>query len=288
MTQFVIGIGSQRAGSTLLHRILEECTTIYMNPVKELHYFDTLYKVRSEQTLRTFSLRQLEREISNISAATDFSFIDKRYKNFLRTNMLLAVKKVNTIDYIDLFRPCVIDHNILGEITPEYMVLPEKGINKMRETVGKDTKIILLARNPVKRFISAFKLMMINLPGADMSQFESNLLSILKDENEWLDIQDLFNDYELSLSKFQKHFSNVLFLSYDDLFGNVEKTADSLSDFLGISVSLPQYYKLINTKVNALDETKDLSRETVALLENRYSKQQAYLDKVFGDGGCSK
>lgn len=35
--KFVIGIGSQRAGSTLLHKILDECTNIFIHPVKELH-----------------------------------------------------------------------------------------------------------------------------------------------------------------------------------------------------------------------------------------------------------
>jgi hypothetical protein len=287
MTQFVIGIGSQRAGSTLLHRILEETSAIYMNPVKELHYFDTIYKIRDDRTLRNFSMRQLEHEIARIVGATDFSFIDKRYKNLLRTNLLLATKNVDQLDYVGLFRPCVQENNILGEITPEYMILPKEGIVKMRNTVGSDAKIILLARNPVKRFISAFKLLMIGLPNSDMNNFEEKMLAMLEHGGEWLKVQDAFNDYQQALSNYQQEFPNVLLLSYDELFGAVEKSAEKLSDFLGVSISLSNYYKLVNTKVNSLDETKDLSPQTLSILEDRYADKQAYLDKIFGEGFCN-
>ena len=51
---FVIGIGSQRAGSTLLHKILDSCTDIFMHPIKELHYYDTLFDVRKDEFLKKF------------------------------------------------------------------------------------------------------------------------------------------------------------------------------------------------------------------------------------------
>ncbi len=53
--KFVIGIGSQRAGTTLLHTILSECTPVFMHPLKELHYFDTLFDTRDIQLLRGVS-----------------------------------------------------------------------------------------------------------------------------------------------------------------------------------------------------------------------------------------
>ncbi len=287
MTKFVIGIGSQRAGSTLLHRVLEQCSPIYMNPIKELHYFDTLFGVRNPGVLHKFSVNQLNREINKIVKEKDFGFINQRYKNSLRANFLLATKKVQHIDYIDLYRPCVNSHEFLGEITPEYMILPQEGIKKMRETVGDDAKIILLARNPVKRFISAFKLLMHGRSDADKSLFEEEMLSILKNPNsEWLKVQDSFNDYELALSNYQQEFKHVLMLSHDELFGSVEETAEKLSDFLELQLSLPSYKKIVGTKINALDETRDLSANTLALLEGRYLEKQAYLDKIFGNGFC--
>ncbi len=287
MTKFVIGIGSQRAGSTLLHRVLDQCTPIYMNPVKELHYFDTLFGVRNENVLRHFSAKQLNREVEQIVKAKDFGFITKRYKNELRANFLLATKKVQHINYLELFRPCVQASKLLGEITPEYMILPDKGISKMREVVGEDAKIILLARNPAKRFASAFKLLMLGIPDADMAVFEEQMLATLNNGGEWLNVQDAFNDYEMALNNYQKQFKSVLMLSYDEVFGAVDETAEKLSDFLEVKLALPQYKKIVDTKINALDETRDLSKDTLSLLEARYAKNQAYLDKIFGDGFCA-
>ncbi len=287
MTKFVIGIGSQRAGSTLLHRVLDQCTPIYMNPVKELHYFDTLFGVRNENVLRHFSVNQLNREVEQIVKAKNFGFITKRYKNELRANFLLATKKVENIKYLELFRPCIQGNELLGEITPEYMILPDKGICKMREVVGEDAKIILLARNPAKRFVSAFKLLMLGIPDADMAVFEEQMLATLNNGGEWLRVQDAFNDYETALGNYQRHFKSVLMLSYDGVFGAVEETAEKLSDFLEVELALPQYKKIVDTKINALDETRDLSKSTLSLLEARYSKNQAYLDKIFGDGFCA-
>jgi hypothetical protein len=287
MTKFVIGIGSQRAGSTLLYTILDQCSSLYMHPVKELHYFDTLFGVRHENVLRKFSANLLHRDLDKIIKAKDFSFIDRRYKNLLRANFLLATSKVQHFEYIELFRPCVHGHKMLGEITPEYMILPKEGIHKMREVVGDDAKIILLARNPVKRFVSAFKLLMHGIPNANTKKFEEEILAMLSNNSEWLRVQDALNDYELALNNYQEVFNHVLMLSYDELFGSVEKTAQKLSEFLEITLSLDDYKKIVNTKINALDETKSLSSATVSLLEARYAEKQAYLDSVFGKGLCA-
>ena len=286
MTQFVIGIGSQRAGSTLLHKVLDQCSPVYMNPIKELHYFDTMFGIRNENVLRIFSRNQLEREIERIVKANDYTFLNKRYKNSLRANFLLATKKVEHFNYIELFRPMANQHEMLGEITPECMILPQEGIRKMREVVGESAKIILLARNPVKRFVSAFKLLINGMPNSAQLVFEEEMLKMLDEGGEWMRVQDALNDYQTALTNYKKEFPHVLMLSHDALFGSVEETAKNLSEFLGTEISLPIFQQLVGTKINALNETKDLSESTLATLENRYAENQNYLDQFFGHGLC--
>ena len=59
---FLIGVGSQRAGSTLLYRILNKSVNgIFMHPVKELHFFDSIHKIRPPEALKIFSTQQLRR-----------------------------------------------------------------------------------------------------------------------------------------------------------------------------------------------------------------------------------
>jgi len=284
-TKFVIGIGSQRAGSTLLHSILDQCTPIYMHPVKELHYFDTLFEVRHPSVLHKFSVNQLNTDIAKIVNAKTFGFLNQRYKNSLRTNFLLSTKKVQNIEYIDLFRPCVNANEILGEITPEYMILPKEGIHKMRETIGDNAKIILLARNPVKRFVSAFKLLMHG-HGSDMARFEEQLLAILATNGEWIRVQDAFNDYETTLMSYRQAFDDVLMLSYDELFNDAENTSEKLADFLSVQISLNIFKKIISNKVNALEETMNISQATINVLKKRYEKNQSYLDNYFEKNLC--
>lgn len=287
--KFVIGIGSQRAGSTLLHRILDECTDIFMHPVKELHFFDTLYEVRHQNILTKFSKRQIERELGRLIDAKNFNYIDKKYKCYLRANQLLAQNTIENISYLDLFRPCILGNKFLGEITPEYMILPEQGIQKLASTVGHDAKIILIARNPVQRFISAFKLLKAyNNQKVPSDEFDSQLRDILVNSLKWVEQQDQLNDYQTALKNYEKHFSNVLFLSYDNIVGAVDKTHKQLENFLSQPVDKVKYTKMLDHKINAIGETGSVSEATIDILTAKYQSQIEFLNSYFGIGNCKK
>jgi Sulfotransferase family len=280
--KFVIGIGSQRAGSTLLHRILDASTSIYMHPMKELHYFDTLFGVRPPEVLKKYASNQLEREIGKICTATQFGFVNKRYKNYIRTAMLGAIKDMRGVNYKDLFRPCLATNPVLSETTPEYMLLPPDGINSMANEVGKDAVIILLARNPTERLISAFKLYKIGLGEFEIPTFEKDLKQTLTEASAWLDQQDAFNDYQTALEKYRSVFSRVIFLKYDDLFEKPDEVIGKLEKEAGINVSSEAYKSILGSKVNSLADTAPVSAALRAEISNRYANQQTFLTDQFG------
>jgi len=288
--KFVIGIGSQRAGSTLLHKILDECTDIFMHPVKELHYFDTLYDVRHQDVLTKYSKRQLDRELDKLIESKEHGYLkSKKYKCYLRTNKILAANKVEDVDYLDLYRPCIMGNNTIGEITPEYMILPEEGIKKLAEVVGKDAHIILIARNPVQRFISAFKLLKAyNNQSVPNEEFDGELRSVLENSIKWVEQQDLLNDYKKAFKNYQKYFSNVLFLSYDNIIGEVDKTHGQLTRFLNLEIDKDRYTKMLGKRVNAIGETGSVSKNTLDVLTNKYKSQIEFLNDYFGISNCQK
>jgi hypothetical protein len=267
--KFVIGIGSQRAGSTLLHRILDECTDIFMHPVKELHYFDTLYEIRHQDVLTTYSQRQFDREFDRLFKAKEHHYIkNKKYKCFLRTNNILASRKINDVDYLDLYRPCLMGNHVVGEITPEYMILPEEGVKHMAELLGKGTAIILITRDPVDRFISAFKLLKVyGNENVDMSNFEKEIIDVFDSMPSWVVQQKQLNDYQGAYDKYSKYFSNVLMISYHELVGDVEGTHTKLETCLSIKVDVYRYRKVLGKKVNQIGETGQLSESALKLLE---------------------
>jgi hypothetical protein len=82
---FILGIGSQRAGSTLICRLLEKHSQIRMNPVKELHYFDTLLKIRKQNALTDFSLRQLDREVKRLVTGPDKELVSRNWRWYILT-----------------------------------------------------------------------------------------------------------------------------------------------------------------------------------------------------------
>ncbi len=258
--EFVIGIGSQRAGTTLLHRVLHECSSVFMHPVKELHYFDTLYNVRDARVLVEFSRKQIEH------AAVPPR--NKREECFLRANKMLASKNVSDIDYLDLYRPCVLGHPQLGEITPEYMILPEEGVKYMAETIGAGSRIILITRDPVDRFISAFKLLKAyNTVDPDFSNFENEILDVFSGMPGWVEQQKLLNNYELSRNKFSKYFSNTLEISYEELTSSPGSTLRKVEELVGHTLDNKKIDKLFSKRVNEFSTTVGLKESARKLVE---------------------
>jgi len=279
--KFVIGIGSQRAGSTLLHRILSECTPIFMHPVKELHYYDTLFDVRNLNLLRSFS----KNELNNFKG--DPNNLSKLEECYLRTNRILSKQDLAHIDYINLYRPCIMGNEYLGEITPEYMILPEEGIAKMREDVGEDAKIILIARNPIKRFISSVKLLKVyDDNDYNVENFENDILKVVTTMPNWMEQQRELNDYEVALERYKKYFNHVFFFCYDDFIENPEKLRSQLEIFLNMPIDPVVYEKILGKRVNSLKETGEISSNIIDILEKKFKNELDFLNNYFGSGVC--
>lgn len=281
MSKFIIGIGSQRAGSTLLHRILSECTPIFMHPLKELHYYDTLFNVRNRNVLKSHTANQLK------NFNKDPEKLGKRDQCFLRANRMLHDREVESIDYIDLYRPCVMGHEYLGEITPEYMILPEEGTARLREDVGGDAKIILLARNPVQRFISSVKLLKIHhRSDYDMQQFAKDIREVFETMPTWIEQQYELNDYETALERYRRYFDDVLFLCYDQFIDDPGALRLELEEFLGMPVNKEKFEKIVGKRVNALAETGNVPEDIVKMLGEKYKENLHFLRKRFGNESC--
>jgi len=270
MKKFVIGIGSQRAGSTLLHKILDECSEIFMHPLKELHYYDTLYGVRQQSILKEFSKRQLDRELDKIISSVSHHFIDKRYRCYLRANKILLNKEIADVDYFDLYRPFLAEANILGEITPEYMLLPDSAVARMRTDLGASTKIILIGRDPVDRFLSSFKLLKSYGGGVhDSSALEREVSQAIEEMPAWIEQQKRFNSYDIALNLYKKYFDSVLFMSYEKIISDIHGSHRLLEDFLETKIDLECMKNIMKKKVNSLVETGKVSEGLRAFISTR-------------------
>ena len=281
-SRFVIGIGSQRAGSTLLHRVLDASTSVFMHPLKELHYFDTLYGYRSPDALKEYSWRQLSREINSIVSAKNFNFINDTYRCYLRSNKLLFAMDIEKIDYVDLFRPNLRHSSLLGEVTPEYMLMGDESIAKMRETIGRDAAIVLICREPVARVLSALKLMnSYNGLSMDNAAAESWLQRMMDDETDWLRAQDGYNSYEQVIERYSKAFPHFATIAYDELLETPRLVAARLSSCLDIEIDLGEFENGLKTIVNDLGSDFSVSAELRDRLVERYKSSRNFIESYF-------
>jgi hypothetical protein len=130
-------IGAQRAGTTWLHRVLRQHPSLWLPPVKELHYFDRL------ETKRTI--------------------LDPKERRRVGLKQLLSLDpwlvsywlRARSDDwYARLFRGAKAKGLVAGEITPAYATLDETVLRRIKR-LNDNIKLIFVMRDPVERAWSA-------------------------------------------------------------------------------------------------------------------------------------
>ena len=145
-------IGAQKAGTTWLHANLRRHPGVWLPPLKEVQYFNQIHlpghrgwtqKHRDERIgPRLISyLRRTERP--NLA--------------FVRLMAHLLDPQVDDDWYRKIFAQAGPDR-ICGEMTPEYSLLPEAGIEHLLR-VSPQARIILLMRDPIDRGWSQLRML---------------------------------------------------------------------------------------------------------------------------------
>ncbi len=130
-------VGAQRAGTTWLHRVLRQHPSLWLAPIKELHYFD--------------------------KPGVTHTFLDPKERHRLGLHRLLTLDpwlvrfwlgRRNDEWYANLFSAAQRKGLIAGEVTPAYSTLGEdifRRILRMNEGI----KLVFIMRDPLDRAWSA-------------------------------------------------------------------------------------------------------------------------------------
>ena len=284
--EFILGIGSQRAGSTFLARLLDQHPKIAIHPLKELHYFDTLFNIRKEQTLKDFSKAQLTREIDRLCDADSYQFIDPRWRWYLRSNFRLLTTSVSEIDYFSLFKDHenLVNKNIqyIGESTPEYMLLNDNEVANIKDVVG-DARVFLMCRNPKKRIISSFRLMIeYNQQQKTVEELDTFLGSLIESKNIWIQNQINYNSYRTVYERYSKYFDSVTLIAYDDVIDDPGLILKKISDRLGLVFNTPKMINFFDQKVNSLKVHYSPSRDVEEKLDTLLGSLCAESNELLG------
>jgi hypothetical protein len=215
-------IGAQRAGTTWLHRVLRQHPSLWLPPVKELHYFDRL------ETKRTILDPKERRRVG--------------LKQLLSLDPWLVsywLRARSDEWYARLFRAAKAKGLVAGEITPAYATLDETVLRRIK-SLNDNIKLIFVMRDPVERAWSAVN--NAAKKGVDASTVEK---SIKRARESGAAARSAYAD---TISRLEAVFpaSQIHYCFFEDLRDRPEALTSDLFSFLGVEplpptpVQLPQ------------------------------------------------
>ena len=150
-----IGIGAQKAGTTWLYDMLAQNPSIWLPPLKEVHYFDYLDAPPARRQKRAEHIEKvagrLERGKLDKGSEGDGAAKAAHLRSLVGDHLLTPKWYASIFDYPDA------KGRVTGEITPAYLELDEKGMQTLTGMLPK-TKFVLLVREPAARTMSQLKM----------------------------------------------------------------------------------------------------------------------------------
>lgn len=143
-------IGVQNSATTWLYQLLQNQHEIWVPPIKEINYFNSMYFKKSSAYSgiwrRKTALRRLKQAINNN---------DNINQNWLDLLVLLTREEVDEDWYKNIFSYAP-KRKKCGEISPDYSMLSLDAIEHIYKS-NPNLKIILILRSPIERAISHLK-----------------------------------------------------------------------------------------------------------------------------------
>jgi hypothetical protein len=219
-------IGAQKGGTGWLYEQLREHPDFWMPPLKELHYFDRLWRSQRKAAASRFLF--MGRGAGRFGAARK-SARDERDLDFL--NAMESLSERSEIDlqkYGALF--AAKEGLLSGDITPGYSTLQDEIIEQI-VTCFPRMKVIFLARDPVERAWSNLSMWVRHgsIDRFDISDADQVIRHLLRPEV-------LVRSHPSKIvARWRRHVSPALFRVYffDDLKRNPSALRRLIIEFLG-------------------------------------------------------
>lgn len=262
---FVLGIGAMKAGTTWLYAYFDDHHDIYASSIKELHYFDQIYRPDMCAYFGRKFAESLATQLA--SSGTENQFKD-------RPDIVDLADRVRMNDegdsaYVDFFEKRV-PQNIHSfcEITPSYSLLRENGFAAIKALFPK-TKIIFLMRDPIDRYHSALRMFERGGVINANHEFQRSLYEPFHYER---------GRYDLTIESVLKVFDekDVFFGFYETLF--TEKEVRRLTSFLDIDYVEPNFSRYFNVGVQA----RPLTEQDLQMAYEAYAPVYKFCRSIFG------
>lgn len=267
----LFGLGAPKAGTSWLHGYLAAHPEVFVPPMKEMHFFNSVDLGGSHrlQKLTQKSRRAKEHPLSGQQANLTSGEIDEIHD---------LIVDGSDQAYLDYMRKGAGDCTVMADITPAYGLLSVERLKKMQDMAN--SRFIFLMRDPVARMWSNIRMNAVRKirkgDGRDMATICTAILkNVLKGK-----LPDLTSrsDYASVLDKISTlDPKRVLVAFYEELFTN--ETVTRICDFLEIAMMPADFGKRINEgRVVALADAD--RRKAAAYLKPQYAAAEAYMGRL--------
>jgi hypothetical protein len=217
-----IGIGMERAGTSWLFYMLASHPQIWVPPIKELHYFDSL-ELRENWRFGPHLKMRLRAKFAPLLKTPQArpQYFKNTYAEYLAWDKLYFTGKPSHDWYRALFSERFAKGKLTGEITAAYSTLNDAAIADLARNFDQ-TKIILSLRDPVDRSVSGLLHHIRAVKGRDISDVtEADMLSWVRSQQ----TQARSNPVEI-LKRWQSHIAPERLILID--FAQIAKAPHSL------------------------------------------------------------
>lgn len=223
-------VGTQKACTTWLDSMLRMHPDLWLPPIKELQYFNEIHIPGHKKWTQGHRLTQCIREMSSLGQSRS---VPAAVSHMLAVH--LRETQVNDDWYLKIFSIAPSD-SVCGEITPDYAILPERGIQHILE-MSPSVRVLLMLRDPIERAWSHVRMLLKSSPAAKLETL--------------VDRQDILQrgQYKSMLERWENHVSpaRLLVQFADDVQEHPERVIRRICDFLGVSVSAARFGDLNRT-----------------------------------------
>lgn len=226
---FFVGIGAQKAGTTWLGDYFNQHPQVGFSPIKELHYFDVVYRASLTSHWNAILQSRLKEKIKQIKSSTfaNHKLLEEIRALTLRLEMIYDENRYR--DYFELLsKP---EYKAIGEITPSYSLLNQEGFEAI-DRLMPNTKFIFIMRDPADRYWSQLRYHE-TMFGSEKFQAKKNITKLLTHPG-----YQQRTDYKQTLNELFKVVNpqRVCILFYETLMNPEQHETElkRITDFLAI------------------------------------------------------
>lgn len=267
-----IGIGAQKAGTTWLYDMLAQNPSIWLPPLKEVHFFDRQNATPEQKINRG---EHIEQNASKIERGR----LDKGSEGDSAEKAAFLRSLIGDHIFSDEWYGSIFDHpetkgRITGEITPSYLELSAAEMPKVKALLP-DAKFIAIIREPLSRMLSQIKMGVARAKATPETRDDWDFFLKKLERNRR-------GSYDRAIPNWQSFFGpeQLLVLPFGMLKTDPAGMLHQIEDFIGAERF--DGYKALTEQVHKTKEVV-VPDWVVALLDEMNKPQKDYLIKAFGE-----